>query len=295
MLRFTWKGQPSQSAYPINTRPQMNAPGPYPSRAQNKPTTVTKLVLATIPRLDVKRNIYLNGSAYYDPKTKGFIYEMKTCTTISTSLPTVCMKKLPRPLKIWRKQLNSVNGVATSKVTLNQLNGNSVTTTSADINHCVYTEIDHLKNTPTRINGKCKAIRRSAGACSKNYCTTTKEYLQKRTKTYDQNQLKGKYIAPYTFTSGEGSESPDVTGVCNKIIIKPSNTAFQEQGGVTSSARTNKLKYKTVMSNTATANYATARATLDTGYINVKSQNQPREKCIYVRQDRVHQTCPRPQ
>lgn len=291
MLRFTWKGKPSYSAYPANSRPSLNAPGPYPSKAQNKPMTTTKTVLATIPRLDVKRNIWIAGSAYYDPVKKGFIFEKKTCTMVGTSLPTVCMKKLSRPMKVWRKRLNVENGVLKTKVTINQLNGNSVIVTKADINQCVQNEITQIKECPTRIAGKCKAIRRTAGMCSKNYCTTTKEYLQKRTKTYDQNQLKGRTLAPYTFTSGEGSESSDVSGVCNKIIIKPSNSEFQTQGGVSSSARTNKLKYETIVSNTATENYATARATMDTGHINVKSQNPPKDVCVFARQDRARHVC----
>jgi hypothetical protein len=133
------------------------------------------------------------------------------------------------------------------------------------------------------------AIRRSAGICSKNYCTTTKEYLQKRTKTYDQNQTKGKRLSEWTYTSGRGSESSDVSGTCNKIVIKPSNRPFQQEGAVSSSARTNKLKYESVMANVATANYATARATLDTGYLNVKSQNHPPTGCVWVRQDRAHE------
>jgi len=292
-MRFTWKGQLSQSVYPSNTRPETNTIGPYTSRRQNYPETVTKTVLATIPRLDVKRNQMMPGSAYYDPVKKGFIFEMRECTTIGTSLPTVCMKRLSRPLKVWRKRLNS--GTSASNVTLSQLNGTSVTTTTQPITNCVLTEIDHIKENchSKRANGECTAIRRSAGNCTKQYCTTTKEYLQKRTMTYDQNQTKGKKLSEYTYTSGQGSESPGVTGVCNQIVIKPSNRVFQQQGGVSASSRTNKLKYQTVMSNVALANYATARATLDGGYVNVKGQNYPPTGCIWVRQDRAHeQSCP---
>lgn len=291
-MRFTWKGQSSQSAYPANTRPETNTVGPYTSRRENYPETVTKTVLATIPRLNVKRNAWIPGSAYYDPVSKRFNFEERECTTIGTSLPTVCMKKLSRPLKVWRKRLNSDSS---SKVTINQLNGTSVTVTNVLACPSIQNEITNIKDNchSIRANGECTAIRRSAGICSKNYCTTTKEYLQKRTKTYDQNQTKGKKLSEYTYTSGQGSESSDVTGVCNKIIIKPSNRAFQQEGGVSSSSRTNKLKYETVMSNVATANYATARATLDTGYVNVKSQNYPPTGCVWVSQDRAHErSCP---
>jgi hypothetical protein len=291
-MRFTWKGQPTKSVYPSNTRPELNTVGPYMSRPQNAPETVTKIVLATIPRMNQKLNIWIPGSAYYDPVRKGFIFEERECTTIGTNLPTVCTKRLSRPLKVWRKRLNT--GTSGSNVTLSQLNGNDVTVTSVPVSNCIQTEIYQVKEDchSKRANGECTAIRRSAGNCTPQYCTTTKEYLQKRCKTYDQNQTKGKKLSEYTYTSGLGSENPGVTGVCNKIVIKPSNREFQEQGGVSASSRTNKFKYETVMANVATANYATARATLDTGYLNVKSQNHPPTGCVWVRQDRAHeQSC----
>jgi len=71
-------------------------------------------------------------------------------------------------------------------------------------------------------------------------------------------------------------------------VIKPSNKAFGVQGGVSSSSRINRLKYETIMSNVRLKNYATARATLDTGYVNIKGQNKPSSNCVTVRQDRAH-------
>ena len=302
-MRFTWKGPPRLSVFPSNKSPEVNVAGPYPSsRGINAPQTVTKTVLSTIPRTDrsVIRNAdgtvsytYYNitGSAYYDPVKKGVLFEKKTCTSIGTSLPTVCLKKLPRPQKVWRKRLQTEQGVSKTKVTLNQINGTSVSVTANPI-QCIVSDVAHLKDDchSKRANGECTAIRRSSGPVSRQYCTTTREYLQKRTKTYEQNQLKGKKLSDYTFTSGQGSENPGITGVCNKIIIKPSNTAFGVQGGVSSSSRTNRLKYDTVMSNVQLKNYATARATIDTGYVNIKGQSTPKAECVTVRQDRAHVT-----
>lgn len=292
-MRFTWKGPPTLSIYPTNTRPETNVAGPYPSRPVNEPQTVTKTVLVTIPRIYNPTNTIISGSAYYDTVKKGVLFEKKTCTSLGTSLPTVCMKKLSRPLKVWRKRLNSVNSVSKTKVTLNQINGTS-TSVSVTTNptHCIGTDISHIKEEchSKRANGECTAIRRSSGPVSKQYCTTTREYLQKRCKTYDQNQLQGKELSKteYTYTSGAGFEHPDVTGICNKIVIKPSNTKFKVEGGVTSSSRTNRLKYDTVMSNVQLKNYATARATIDTGYTNIKGQTKPNAQCVTVRQDRAH-------
>jgi len=288
-MRFTWKGPPTVSVYPSNTRPEVNVAGPYPSRPINAPVTVEKIVLVTIPRVNNATNDIMPGSAYYNPVNKSVLFEKRTCTSIGTTLPTVCLKKLPRPQKVWRKRLNSVNGAARTKVTLNQINGTSTSVTSNPI-HCVVEDVTRIKEDchSKRANGECTAIRRCSGPVSRQYCTTTREYLQKRCKTYDQNQLKGKKLADYTYTSGSGFENPGVTGTCNKIIIKPSNTTFGVQGGVSSSSRTNRLKYDTVMANVQLKNYATARATIDTGYVNIKGQSMPKENCVTVRQDRAH-------
>jgi len=280
-MRFTWKGPSTISAYPSNTAPDLLAPGPYPSKASNPPKTVTKTVLKTIPRPSG------DGTAYYDPLKKTVLFTSEECTvtSISTSLPTVCRKRLSRPLKIWRKRLGEGTS---SKVTLNQIDGTSVIVTK-DATHCIQTDIP--------IETTCQKIKiRRSGGYNPSFCTTTREYLQRRCKTYDQNQLQGKKLDPHTFKSGEGSEPlpvyingvpiDTVTGVCNQITMKRSNRVFQEQGGVTASSRTNRLKYDTVMSNVPLQNYATARATLDGGYVNIKGQNRPMTGFIYARQDR---------
>lgn len=288
-MRFTWKGPPTVSIYPSNAPPEVNIAGPYPSRSVNPPETITKRVLVTIPRLEKSTQFNIPGSAFYDPVKKTVLFAQRTCTSIGTSLPTVCLKKLPRPQKVWRKRLNSEHGVTKTKVTLNQINGTSTSVTANPI-QCIATDILHIKEDchSKRENGECTAIRRSSGPVSRQYCTTTREYLQKRCKTYDQNELKGRKLDEYTYTSGSGSENPGVTGICNKIVIKPSNKAFHVQGGVSSSSRINRLKYETIMSNVRLKNYATARATIDTGYVNIKGQSMPKEKCVTVRQDRAH-------
>ena len=298
-MRFTWKGPSSVSAYPTNTAPTMIVQGPYPKGVSHtQPVTTTKLVLSTIPRSvdDLQGNpvSYGPGSAYYDPLTKGVTFKSVECTTISTSLPNVCTKRLSRPLKVWRKRLG--NGTS-GNVTLNQLQGTSVIATKQPIHHGIYTDIDHVKQcvTPSIAVKAARLEQGSTKAYRSGYCSTNREYLQKRCKTFRQNQVQGKKLADFTFTSGEGSESPvvngvpRVTGVCNKITIKPSNRVFQEQGGVSSSSRTNRLKYDTVMSNVQLSNYATARSTIDEGYTTIKGQNKPKIMgFVKARQDRPH-------
>jgi len=294
-MRFTWKGPTTISAYPSNTAPNLSANGPYPREGKpNVPTTVTKTVLKTIPRGSSA------GSAYYDPLNKTVLFETATCTSIGTSLPAVCNKKWSRPLKIWRKRLQPGVGKVSSHVTISQLEGTSVIVTK-NAESCIHTDIAPFETCCQKIK-----IRRSGGF-NPGYCTSTREYLQRRCKTYDQNQSQGKKIQdkPYMFTSGQGYEPsptivvsdagetliPKVTGVCNQITIHPSNSRFHTQGGVSASSRTNLVKYETVMSNVALKNYATARATMDTGYVNIKGQNPSPKEWIHVRQDRAHVEC----
>ncbi len=267
-MKFTWKGNATQSVYASNARPELQTLGPYPTRPPNDPQTTKKVV------------------AVYDAANKTVGFSTVDCTTVSTSLPTVCQKKLPRPLKIWRKRLDPNSG-ACSKVTLNQVNGIGSSTT------------EHLSNQPvfhTDIPKRMETIhiRRSGGrpkTCEgqlpNNTCMSTREYLQKRGKTFDQNQAKGRPVSAFTY---EGSQSVKDPRHCTEITVKPSNPKFQVQGGVSASSRTNQLKYHTVQANVAQANYATARATLDTGHVNVKSQNRPEASCISVVQDRAHVT-----
>jgi len=69
----------------------------------------------------------------------------------------------------------------------------------------------------------------------------SKQYLQSRCKTYDQNQHLGLYLDNYKYLSG---------GCPDKYVIhKPNNTEFKKQGSVTSSTRIAKLRYDTIKNN----------------------------------------------
>jgi len=274
---FTWKGNPTRSVYASYSRPEMNTVGPYPSRPQNPPETTTKIIL-----VPYSQNSDTRSSAFYDPVQKSVTFAKAPCTGVSTSLPTVCLKKLPRPLKIWRKRLSSGGN---GKVTLNQVYGMGTSVTTNPL-HCIQTDIPKVIETIhiRRSGGKAKTCE---GQLPQTTCMSTREYLQKRCKTFEQNQAKGKSVTAYTYESGQASKDPRH---CTNIIVKPSNTKFKVQGGVSASSRTNNLKYNTIQSNVLNANYATARATIDTGYVNVKGQNLPNDSCITVVQDRAHVT-----
>ncbi len=247
----------------------------YPVYVPKSVESVTKTLL-----LPVKSG----SSAYYDSFRKTTITGNVTCVG-GTSI-TTCRKKLPRPLKIWRRQLDPNTSTSKNNVTINLLNQ---PTTVVTHNNCegdsknIYLEqlrenvCDGTENGNKCIGGT-NHITRSAGTIiSKKYCSTHSEYLQKRTKTFDQNQNIGKKLSGYaSYQSSNGVEPEGVTGECNKITFKPSNKRFHLQGGVTSSGRTNMTKYMTLMkdvnnnSDVNFKNFATSQTTLNNGNLFVK-------------------------
>jgi hypothetical protein len=94
------------------------------------------------------------------------------------------------------------------------------------------------------------------------YANTTKEYLSTRGKTFNQNQYhylkSGNALArpgapgsqnnKYSINDG-GSFYCDASGYYIQSEFKPSNYKFSQDGGVSSSARTNRLNYNTITTN----------------------------------------------
>jgi hypothetical protein len=94
------------------------------------------------------------------------------------------------------------------------------------------------------------------------YSTTSKEYLSTRGKTFKQNQYhylkSGNALAKpgapgsqnnkYSINDG-GSFYCDASGHYIQSEFKPSNYKFSQDGGVSSSARTNRLNYNTITTN----------------------------------------------
>ena len=243
-----WKPTGTQNVFPSNSRPYKNVDpeikdivGPYPvPRAQSAPVTTTKTgILIRDPVTGIR----------YPSLTFGSI----TCTNVGTSIPT-CYKKYSRPVKIWRKQLfKNFESSSNLKPTIDQINapGTVIQSQCNSKTNVLYTDItrttkcDGIRTEKGCISGT-NAIRRSASSLiDKNYCTTTREYLQKRCKTYDQNQTIGERISGTTFKSGTCTNTGNITGDCNVIQYKPSNNKdFKTQGGVSASSRTSLLKYK---------------------------------------------------
>ncbi len=294
-----WKAPATRAVFPSNSRPITNTDyadlnvlkGPWPnSKPQSAPTTVTKIGLIR------------NGNSYYSQLTKSVTFGQVTCTTVGTSLPNNCRKALPRPLKIWRKQLKPYyTSNSDTKVTIRQFNSpTTIVSTSQECSpsmHVVHEDINHLSKCNGIRNGnKCTGgtnhIRRNGGASrvSQNYCTTTREYLKRRVKSYEQNQNVGKSISGTAYKSTMGTEPGDVTGVCNKIYFNPSNTKHSTQGGVSSSTQTTRVKYDTITSISSKQEYATAKTTMDAGFFIEGTKKVP-DDCYHVVDSRAKITC----
>ena len=175
------------------------------------------------------------------------------------SIPNIPGK--PNPIKQWRKQLapSVGNSVIQSHATLQALE-NGVKT---DMNLCKsYNDVLYV-DTCNGVSGSnpCVTgsfnIRRSASTIiNKEFCWNSKQYLQSRCKTYDQNQTLGENTGmdtgngtKYKYFAASCTTKPDGT-VCKPIIHKPNNKEFKQQGGVSSSARIAKLKYDTIRGST---------------------------------------------
>ena len=167
----------------------------------------------------------------------------------------------PNPIKHWRKQLapSISENVIQSHPTLQSLEN----ATKSDMNLCkAYTDVLYV-DTCNRVAGSnpCVTgsfnIRRSANTViDKKFCANSKQYLQSRCKTFNQNQTLGKNTGAdtgngtkYEYFGASCATKSDGT-VCKPIIHKPNNAQFKQQGGVSSSARIAKLKYDTIRGST---------------------------------------------
>ena len=200
-MLFTWKGQQRHEVYPVRynafTDPNANQSqfdGNYP-----KTNFTTKEVVNCG-----------NG---------------KTEIVTSTSIP-VCNRRFTRPLKIIRKRLLSApvqQGV--NKPTIQEAQNPIYTSLAVE---CLQNTVQVPFDTNSicygierpNCQGGSNHIQRSASTLiDKKYCTSNREYLQRKTKTYDQNLSKGKSLGNNQFQSATGVEQ-------NCIIYKRSNPSF---------------------------------------------------------------------
>jgi len=158
----------------------------------------------------------------------------------------------PNPMKHWRKQLMPLNPTSSTRVTIDQVGNPSVSIlTTQPSDHVIYNQLLRTTtclgiNTPDGCVGGTNNIRRSASTIvSPKYSTSTKQYLQKRGKSFEQNQGIGKNKSGNVYYSTMPSyDSSD--NICKTVIYKPNNSAFKTQGAATAEGYTAKVKYETV-------------------------------------------------
>jgi hypothetical protein len=170
-------------------------------------------------------------------------------TNTDTNLVGSSSHGKPFPIKHWRKQLIPTNPTSSTQVSISQMDNPSVSilTSHSDNKHVVYNE---LLSTPSClgvntengcVGGTNNVRRRATTVMSAKYSSSTKQYLQKRGKTFEQNQLKGTQISGYSYNSTMPSYDKN-NNQCKSVIYKPSNSVFKTQGAVTSGGYTDKIK-----------------------------------------------------
>ena len=161
----------------------------------------------------------------------------------------------PNPIKHWRKQIapSVSNDVIQSHATLQALENGVKTDMDLckSYNDVLYVETcNGVSGSNPCVTGSYNIPRSASTIIDKTFCWNSKQYLQSRCKTYDQNQTLGKNTGNvYEYFGASCTTKSDGTP-CKPIIHKPNNKAFKQQGGVSSSARIAKLKYDTIRGST---------------------------------------------
>ena len=151
----------------------------------------------------------------------------------------------PNPIKHWRKQLLPFYESSSLKLPIylveNPSNINVLElNNSENICNDIVQQVNSLstcvgskkENTCT---GGTNHIRRSGSTLyNKNYCSSTRQYLQKKCKTFEQNMMVGKPIDvnKYLFNTTVSSNSDTKI---NCVTYKPNNKTFNTINSVVSS------------------------------------------------------------
>lgn len=178
----------------------------------------------------------------------------------------------PQPLKIYRKEITPSSTVKSSRlgITINAFerpqgyrvgvenDKNNITT--LDIK--TFNEPNNVNNT----NGVCfspqnnaKKRIRTSGIIKHDYNMDTRQYLQRRNLSFEQNQYQFLQMGDSAVKPGSGASllntyyaqqniKPDE---CNKtlVVYKPNNSQFAQNGAVSSSSLICRKKYNAITSN----------------------------------------------
>jgi hypothetical protein len=163
----------------------------------------------------------------------------------------------PNPIKHWRKQLYPYYPSSSKQITINIVeNPNNVNTTNEYDNMCnniveqviSTSKCDGIKNSNT-CTGGTNHIRRSASTnYSNKYSSSTRQYLQKRGKTFEQNMMVGtpidinKNLFNTTVCSNNDSKTK-----C--VVYKQNNPSFSTNDSVVSSNYVSKKRTNAINQN----------------------------------------------
>jgi len=146
-----------------------------------------------------------------------------------------------KPMKHYRRMYNNNNNNnTTSNMSLvgtldNPIN--SVLTTPKSLDLCTNKNFEYVLINKTCDTGLCSAnliIKPASTVIDNNYCSTNKDYLYKKCKTYQQNI--------YNFDKNKCTKNNNCTNV-----VKYSNKKYMMNKPMTSSARIANIKYQTCL------------------------------------------------
>ena len=167
-------------------------------------------------------------------------------TNINTDLFKGSFGK-PNPIKHWRKQLMPYYESNSTKITITDIENPSTTVYTNDLEQCniLYDQILSTNKcigvkTENGCVGGSHNIRRSGSTLyGPNYCSSTKQYLQKRCKTYEQNMMVGTVI--------DKTQNLYNSTICNDsntkcVVYKKNNATFNTIDSVVASNYVSKRK-----------------------------------------------------
>jgi hypothetical protein len=154
----------------------------------------------------------------------------------------------PNPIKHWRKQLMPHYESNSTKITISDVENPGVSV-NTDLEQCniFYDQVISTNkcigvDTENGCVGGSHNIRRSGSTLYRpNYCSSTKQYLQRRCKTYEQNMMVGQVI--------DKTKNLYKSTVCNTddsktkcVVYKKNNNTFNTIDSVVASNYVSKRK-----------------------------------------------------
>jgi len=178
------------------------------------------------------------------------------------------------PLQIYRKELTTAPKVNSRRVSIDELDqsikSKACTLVVVDINYnenksahpsCDTCFISDEQNALKRVRS-AGMIRKKDSSKHQNYYTSSSQYLNSRSKTFNQNQFNylkngnatvdpGSAAASQNTYSANGVSQVLDTACSSVVYYKPNNSQFAQQGAVSSSDLITRVKYNTITNNGA--------------------------------------------